>query len=566
VIRKAGALGALAVALLFAATAAAQAPSGQLAGVVVDFSGKPQMGATVWVAPDGPAAVSAIRARTNQAGRFLLEKLPVGAYTIRATLSGFLPALSRNIVVSANATTVLKLELDSVLSSVARMREAPKSGTQPDDWKWVLVTSPSTRPVLRWGGDEDSSGQAGDGSSNRKTPRARVAVTSGDTEPGIASSLTQSAIAYDQPIGVYGKLLLAGQFSYDAPGTASLATTWVPFGESADSPRTTFVLRQYRLGEQGPMLRALRSEQAGSLHVTERVTVHYAAEYVWLSLRDSTSALSPRADLTLAVAPGWTATLFAGTLPARDRFAAASLESALGELAVFPSVMFHNGNPVIGRIWHEELRIEHKALKNGQVSIAGFHDQGSHTPVFATSVDGGVQPLDALPIPHAVNGGGISSYGARVAYRQKLAANLDAALVYAWAGALTADPDASADGATGTSLRSLVQERPRNSLAVSVDGRIQRTKTRYTCGYKWVNGQEASRQDAYGEALYNTDPFLNVRVHQPLPQILGGGKLEAVAELLNVLGEGTIYRTTADGRLSLTPSPRALRGGLSFQF
>jgi len=562
VIRKAGTFAVVVVAaLFFAATAAAQKPNGQLAGVVVDFSGKPQMGATVWVAADGPAAVAAIRARTNQAGRFLLEKLPIGAYTIRVTLTGFLPAMTRNVVVSANATTVLKLQLDSVFSSLAQMRQAPKSGTQPDDWDWVLRTSASTRPVLRWRGDDDSGGPGTEGSAKRRTPRARVALTSGDTEPGIASSLTQSAFAYDQPIGVYGRLFLAGQFSYDAPGTAGLATTWVPFGESADSPRTTFALRQYRLGDQGPMLRALRSEQAGGVHLTQRVTLHYTAEYVWLSFRNAASAMNPRADLTVAVARGWTATLFAGTVPARNQFGPTNLESALDELAVFPSVMFRNGNPVIGHTWHEEVRIERKILKNGQVSVAGFHDQGAHTPVYATAADGGVQPIDALPITHAVDGGGVSAYGARFAYRQKLAANLEAALVYAWAGALVGDNDVD-----GAGFRSFLQERPRHSVALSLDSRVSRTKTRVTFGYKWVNGQVASRQDAYGEALYNTDPFLNLSVHQALPQLLGGGKLEAVADLLNILGEGTFYRTTPDGRLSLTPSPRVLRGGLSFQF
>jgi len=67
--------------------------------------------------------------------------------------------------------------------------------------------------------------------------------------------------------------------------------------------------------------------------------------------------------------------------------------------------------------------------------------------------------------------------------------------------------------------------------------------------------------------LYDTDPFLNVSVHQSLPSVFGCGRLEAVADLLNVLNEGSTSRsTTADGRLRLTPAPRILRGGLSFQF
>jgi Carboxypeptidase regulatory-like domain len=550
-------------ALLCAASASAQTSNGRLAGVVVDADGKPQMGATIWVGADGLLGANTIRVRTNQAGRFVLDYLPTGAYDVRVTLAGFMPVLNRNVVISANATTVLKLELGSVLSAVTKMRQASKAGTEPDDWDWVLRSSTNTRPVLRWKDEDDANGSTtADAGDQRHAPRGRVELTSGDTEPGIASSLTESAFAYDQPIGIYGKLLMAGQFSYDAPGTAALSTTWVPFGESANSPRTTFALRQYHIdGQQGPMLRTLRSEQAGTLRVTDRVTVRYAAEYVWLSLRNTTSAIDPRAEITMQLAQGWTATMVAGTIPAREP-AAASLESAVGQLGIFPSVMFTNsGNAIIGRSWHEEVRIEHRVVKGGEVSVAGFRDQSSHTPVYATFVAGGIDPIDALPVAHALDGGAISSYGARFAYKQRITESLEAAVVYSWAGALSAD--VPLDGPT---LRSILQERSRNSLAFSMGGRIQKTKTRLNCNYKWVDGLEASRQDPYSEALYNMDPFLNMSIHQPLPVTFGGGKVEAVAELLNVLGEGTTYRNTAEGRMSITPAPRILRGGLSFQF
>lgn len=547
------------LALLFAATAGAQTQNGRLAGVVLDFAGKPQMGATVWVAPAGLSGAEALRARTTQAGRFLVDKLPVGAYTVRVTLGGFLPVLARNVVVSANATTVLKLELDSVFSSVARMRQPPKSGAEPDDWDWVLRSSADTRPVLRWNGDDD--GGSADRTTGTRTPRARVELTSGGTEPGMVSSLTQSSFAYDQPIGVYGNLLLAGQFSYDGTGTAGLATTWAPFGSSTDAPRTTFALQQFRIGQEtGPMLRTLRSEQAGSAHVGGRVTIRYTAEYVCVSLRDSASALHPRADVAVQVSRNWTATISVGSQPANGQVGPADLESAVSQLGVFPAVMFHNGNPTIGNGWHEELRLERRMLKYGTLSFAGFRDQSSHTAVFATSVGGDV-PLDALPIPHAVDGGAISNYGARAAYRQKLSASLEAAVIYAWAGVLTADVPLD-----GAALQALLKERSRNSLALTVDGKVKKSGTRFTAGYKWVEGLEVSRQDPYGEALYDADPYLNVSVRQALPAFLGGRKLEAVADLLNVLGEGTVYRNTPEGRVGLTSEPRVLRGGLSFQF
>ena len=464
------------------------------------------------------------------------------------------------MLVSANATTVLQLEMDSVFSSVARLRQPGQTPAESDDWAWVLRTSADTSPVLRW--QDDGTGAPVD-SARRRTPRARVELTSGGIPAGIAASTTpESGVAYDQSIGALGRLLLAGQFSYDAGASAGLATTWVPFGASADSPRTTFALQQFRLGDEGPLMRALRGEQSGALHVTQRVTIHYSAEYVWLSLRGTTSAVRPTADVTMRVTQSWDATVYAGALPLRGQFGAADLESALGQFQMFPAVMFQGGKPLVESGWHEEARLERKLGKSGQLSVAAFHDQTAHDPVFASAPGGPLPSADFLAMPHAVDGGGLAGYGARAAYRQKLGDNFEAALVYAWARALEGDPDVP----DGLALRNALQESYRHSLAVRFGGHIRRTGTRISLGYKWVNGLELSRQDAFGEVLYDTDPFLNLSIRQSLPPVLGCGKLEAVADLLNVLNEGSTSRNTADGRFRLTPAPRILRGGLSFQF
>jgi hypothetical protein len=549
-------------ALLFAATAAAQTAGGRLAGTVVDFAGKPQMGATVWVASQGIRHRAALQLRTNQAGRFLQEKLPAGAYTVRVTLPGFMPALSSNVVVSANATTVVKFELDSLFSSLAGLRQPSQQAADADDWEWVLRTSADTRPVLRWLSDDGSGSVAAGERAPRKTPRARVELTSGGIQPGgFATPLTQSAFAYDQSIGVLGKLFLAGQFSYDAGGTAGVATTWVPFGTSADAPRTTVVLNQYRLGEQGPMLRTLRSEQSGSAHLGDRVTIHYSAEYVWLSFRGSASSVRPRADVSMKLAKGWSATLSAGSRPVRGQLIPTDLEFAMGQLETFPAVMFHDGSPVIEGAWHEELRLAHKTTKNGEFAVAVFRDHSPSTPVFAALLSDGALPLDSLLLPHAVDGGALSSYGARLAYRQKISSDLETVFVYAWAGTL------SANDLSGTlAFRDSLQQRSRHSLAARLAGRFPRSGTRLAVDYKWVNGPAVARQDAYGEILYDLDPYLNVKLRQPLPPFFGYGRLEAVADLLNVIGEGSQLRYTPDGRLSLSAAPRVLRGGLSFQF
>ncbi len=58
---------------------------------------------------------------------------------------------------------------------------------------------------------------------------------------------------------------------------------------------------------------------------------------------------------------------------------------------------------------------------------------------------------------------------------------------------------------------------------------------------------------------------MNVCVRQPIPGF--GGRVEATADIRNILAQGYLPLTTADGqRILLVQNPRSVRGGLSFTF
>src|SRR3979490_1909388 len=104
------------VLCLGAQPAAAQAKlvPGKLAGVVRDAAGTPQLGANVeLIAETGAAASRGFL--TNTQGIFRGEKLAPGLYTLRVTLAGFLPTLEKHIRVTSNLTTVVRIELESML-------------------------------------------------------------------------------------------------------------------------------------------------------------------------------------------------------------------------------------------------------------------------------------------------------------------------------------------------------------------------------------------------------------------------------------------------------------------
>ena len=562
----------MAITLIAAASAHAAPQSlGKLSGAVVDPAGVPQMGATVLVLAEDQASAAAAQLLTNQRGLFNTEHLLPGYYSVRVTLAGFLPAVERHIKVTANLTTLLKIEMDSVFASLDRLRRGPQQQTGPDEWKWVLRTSAATRSVLQWleGESEDAGGQPAGEPARTHLPRGRLEVTSGAHRPGSVANLADSpatAFAYEQKIGPAGRLLLAGQLSYEHSAAAGLSTLWLPSGDPRSGPQTSLVLRQAKQGPAGPTFRALRMQHASQLALGDRVTLRYGAEYVLVGLGPAASALRPDAELDVRVSPNWKTNLRVSGRQSRsapgDDLRAAPLQSALAELDSLPVVLWRNGHPVLEGGWHEELGVERRLGARVSISGAAFHDAAHHVAVFGRG--GTSNPdffQDFFSGAFLYDGGSSNTWGTRLAYRQKLNDELELSAVYAWASALAPE-----EVAATVDLRDALQARYRHSLAARVSGCVPRAGTRVVASYKWINGPVVSRQDPFGETLHQIDSYLSLSVRQPLPSFLMSGRWEAQADFRNLLAQGYVPVDARDGRILLVPAFRSFRGGLSFQF
>jgi len=237
------------------------------------------------------------------------------------------------------------------------------------------------------------------------------------------------------------------------------------------------------------------------------------------------------------------------------------LAAALNELDAFPALLWRGGRPVLQNGKHEELAVERKIGTRGKLQVAGFHDDNRHVAVFGRG-DG--LPAadffqDYLSDGFAYDGGSSSSWGTRVALREKLDGDVEITAVYSFGGAL-----APLDGAEG-SLRDTLRTTQRHSFGASVSAKLPRVGTKVNAGYKWVNGVSVSRVDAYGESLFQFDPYLHVGVRQPLPRF-ALGRWEAIADCDNLLAQGSVSTSSRDGHLVLLPAFRTFRGGLSVQF
>jgi len=554
------------VCLLGVPLAAAPHNVGKIAGVVVDPAGTPQMGATVMISSEALLGAAPIQLFTNDRGRFSSVALPVGSYSIRVSLAGFLPAMEQHVQVDGQHATLLEIVLGSVFSSFEKLRRPSDEPVAADDWTWVLRTSAATRPVLRWQDDPSGIGPVGRADARDEEPfHGRLELSSGADRPGSISAEADSpatAFVYDMSVGDAGRLLMAGQFSYEAASTATgIAGEWLPSGKEGVGPVTTVLVRESRLGPAGLVFRGLRMSHDDEFALTDAISVRYGAEYLVADFNGTTSALRPRGEVAVQIAPGWQASATVATRPWQSPITAeGSLESALNTLDAFPTLLIRDGRPVLANGLHEELAIEHTLGSRSDFSAAVFHDLSTHTPVIGRGGAGDPEFVqDFFSEAFAYDGGSSSSAGARVAYRQKLADYLSTTIVYSYAGAL------APNGSTAAELRDQLATRYRQSLGGGVSATAPRLGTKFTASYKWLSGPSVSRVDAYGESLYHLDPYLNLEIRQPLPSVIPG-HMEVQANLGNLLAQGYVPVASGDGFVVLVPSYRYFRGGLSLQF
>src|ERR1035441_6009181 len=144
---------AMGIAFLAAPVAAPAAGpiqlSGVISGVVSDSMGIPQMGAMVLLLNRQDRVFEKVQ--TDDLGQFRFLGLFPDLYSVKVTLATFVPALKKNILVQPGMRSVLNVNLNTLFSTIQLAYPSAESGSlMSDEWKWVLRTASSTRPVLRF--------------------------------------------------------------------------------------------------------------------------------------------------------------------------------------------------------------------------------------------------------------------------------------------------------------------------------------------------------------------------------------------------------------------------------
>jgi Carboxypeptidase regulatory-like domain len=561
-------LGIVVLACVFLAPGASAQNEGKISGVVVDAKGTPQMGATVMVASEPQLLPASFNLLTDGRGRFTLATLPPGPYTVKVTLAGFLPAMEQHIRVTDRRVTLMQVVLGSVFSSFEQLRQKPDEKVSSDDWTWVLRQSPDTRSVLRWTegpviSDAQMSGT--EETTQKHADHVQMHLTSGADHPGSIGSAADSpatTVVYDMSVGDTARLLMAGQFSYDGVAPAAgFAAEWLPSGEAGSGRVLVLEARQSQFGPMGPIFRGLRISDSDKVSIGDQVTIRYGAEFLAAGFGGTTQSLRPHGEVAFHLAPSWMASAIVAAAAPDEIGLQSGPESPLNTLDEFPTVMMHDGRPILENGWHEEFAVDHALTKNADVAAAVFHDRSTHTALIGRgSVNNSEFLQDYFSDVFAYDGGVSESNGVRLTYRQRFNNNLSTMLVYAFGGALAPNEDIS-----DAVLRDELSTQNRQSVAGRVTTKIPWANTEVSASYKWINGPAVSQVDGYGESLYHIDPYLSTEIRQPLPKPFPG-HVEVMAEVGNLLAQGYIPLSTNDGHVVLISSYRFFRGGVSLLF
>lgn len=553
---------------------------GRVTGLVTDRQGNPLTGASVVIA--GPGITRHVeRVLTDTHGRFAAEHLLPGRYSLRVAATNQIPVLRNGIEVDPGQTSQLSVILGAILPALHQEpgQAVVRSG---DDWKWVLRTSASARPVLRF------RTAPGDSKAPLEPSQKLIAMIPGsagqdalrnDSGPG-------SVLAYWRPLSDDADLLVASSVAADGVADSSLVTSFRRQAVSGNPQELTLVVHQLSLSDgvqlpsrygpasvmsaQGVVVSYVQTRQISSaLKLTSGFEVDY------LNASRNAAAAQPRAELEYRLNRASKITVRYGTVaPSSD----GTLAQRVDELNTFPLVSLRDNAPRLETVRHSEVAYSRRLSKRTELNVAAYHDDFNDAVVRGFGQPGAwgqwAAAGDVLPNAASngvnLNAGGYGSSGLRASVSQSLGRHFEVSALYANGDALAVIPAGVARAETpGSAFAAAVHSRRTESAAAKVTARVPSSKTKIVASYAWVERGSVTAVDPYGLADLNVAPYLGVQIRQPLPSIsvIPGAHIEAVADFRNLAGEGYVRIASASGEpLVLTPAYRSFRGGFSVQF
>lgn len=574
----------LALAAGLVTSPAAAADYGRLSGVVQDTEGNPLMGATVLLmGPLGTENASSTveRVLTDADGKFVLEHLLPGWYSLRVFSPTRLPAARNRVRVSVGENALEKFVLGDIFAPLRVQIPATKVSNRGDDWKWILRTSASTRPVLRFRKKAEADARA----DKPPLPSGQRLI---GVLPGSARHETLaddrgmgSVLAYFRPLSEDTDMLVAGSMTADGLQASSLATAFRRNLMKGDPQELSLSVHQLRFADGVPLAsgegreslshaQAFVVSYAHTRHLSDAVSVTAGFEVDYLTAATDAMTTRPHVDVEYRLSPVSLVAFRYGALRAGG---ASSLLDRIGELNAFPRISSRDFRPRLERLNHTELSYQRRIERNTRLEVAAYRDSFQNAAVWGFGNAPALNWLAGNFLPNSasngvtLNAGDYGSSGMRVAVVRRLGSYTEAAVMFSSGEALAfrqAGP--AAEGMNGE-IGDLLCRQQTRAWAGKVSTRVPSSRTEITTSYQWIPRGRVTGIDPYGATTMDTQPYLSVEIRQPLPTLdFFPAHIEAMADFSNLLAEGYVPFTRSGDRLLLTPAYRSFRGGFSVEF
>ncbi len=565
---------------------------GRVSGTVADAQENPLSGATVLIIFAGGSTLvgphgfdaGVERVLTDAQGRFTVEHLLPGRYSLQVTSPTRLPVRRNSIRVEAGQTSRQNFVLTDIFAPF-RFQVPPHSvSTWGDDWKWILRTSATTRPLLRYrdGARDTQLSKA----SKPILPASQrlIGMIPGSTrrEPLTGDRGVGSVLAYLRPLSEDADLLVAGSMTANGIGASSLATAFRKNILKGEPQELVLVVHQLSFSEGLPLP---SGESRGSLSSAQGIVVSYAhtnrlsdslrlttgLEVDYLNAVRDAMVTRPRVKLEYQASPTSVVAFRYGTIQMDTD---STLLERIGELNAFPRVTLRGYRPKLERLNHAEVGLDRRLDKSSRVEVAAYRDDFQNAAVAGFGkpevwgwLAGNVLPNSASS-GVTLDAGDYGYSGFRATFSRSVGSHVEAGFLYALGGALAVDAGSSPSTDSVRNLRGILRAGRSQTIAGKLSAQLPVCKTRISTSYEWLQRDRVTSVDPYGQASLQLQPYLGIQIRQPLPTLAFlPAHIEALADFRNLLAQGYVPLThSGDEPLILTPAYRSFRGGFSVQF
>jgi hypothetical protein len=556
---------------------------GKLAGIVSDTRGTPLMGATVMIL--GPTAIATEmtsqtveRVITNAHGQFSIEHLVPGWYSLKVSAPTRVPAMRNGIRVDADETAIARFVLTDIFAPIRLQIPNSSVSTWGDDWKWVLRTSSTTRPILRY---REAAPAAKDSASNSQTPPLQdqylIGMLPGLTrrdpladDPGLGS-----VVGYVRALSADSDLLVANSFATAGLEAGTVATMYRRNLLKDDPQEFGLAIHQFSFPggtgldaasapngfSQGQALALTYSE---TRLLSPKVMVTAGMDVDYLNGLGEVMTAQPHMKLEYQATPS---TVVAAQYGSGRGEGADSLLERVGMLNAFPRLTLRDDRVKMEQLNHSEVSVNRRLGRSSRLQVAAYHDNLHNAAVWGISNPEGASWLagNFLPNPAGngivMNAGSYQSAGFRAVYSQNFGAHSEALISIATGDAL------AVSGSQGN-FQSMLRPQQTTSLTGKFSVEIPVTHTRIITSYERVPNDRVTLVDPYGEAMLQTQPYLGVQIRQPIPSpAFFPAHIEALADFRNLTEQGYVpVSPGGDKPVVLSSGYRCFRGGFSVQF